>query len=304
MKHYFYLILLVLILCVGCGDQQTTALPMTSPHLTDAVSPAAAALETAATDAATTGANAPAPTGKSFVKNYYKNTIFATKNYLYSTDGRGILQSPIVKSKTGEFFCPKSKEHYVINSKNTTDFTISDMYVTNSYLFIVESDVEATILWRIPFCRSGSKETLHWKDRQKVYSLDETDDEGYRTVDWEDFLYADDDTVVFSTDRDGIHGIHLRTGKDIKLLKNINSSITVDEYGVPRKYNDSIYVISNSSLFRISIKDFSVKKICKKVTSLSYYAPEEDVPVHLFPTTVHKNHLYFLRKDERIQSPF
>lgn len=33
------------------------------------------------------------------------------------------------------------------------------------------------------------------------------------------------------------------------------------------------------------------------MTRLFYYAPEEDVSVSLFPTTVHKNRLYFLKKD-------
>ena len=47
----------------------------------------------------------------------------------------------------------------------------------------------------------------------------------------------------------------------------------------------------------MSVNDFSVKKVCKKVTRLFYYAPEEEVPVSLFPTTVHKNTLYFLKKD-------
>lgn len=37
----------------------------------------------------------------------YENTIFTTKNYVYSTDGEGILQAPIVKSKTALFSYPR-----------------------------------------------------------------------------------------------------------------------------------------------------------------------------------------------------
>ena len=56
-------------------------------------------------------------------------------------------------------------------------------------------------------------------------------------------------------------------------------------------------MLCKKDLYRVSVNDFSVKKICQKVTRLFYYAPEEDVSVSLFPTTVHKNRLYFLKKD-------
>ena len=302
MKQYFRLLALVLIFCTGCGAQQ----PSTNT-LTDAVSPSAIVSGAAITPEALTAAspsffpenteNSSASIGKNHTKNGYENTIFTTKNYVYSTDGEGILQAPIVKSKTGAFSYPKKGTHYVIKPDTDNDFTVSDMYVTDSYLYLVEYDTDYTNLWRIPFRRSGTKETLRWEDREKVCKLEDIIKKNSPGIDWEDFLYAEDNKVIFSSENDGIFAINLDSGKILKLFKDISYNIVVDEYGVPRKYDDTIFMLCKKDLYRVSVNDFSVKKICQKVTRLFYYAPEEDVSVSLFPTTVHKNRLYFLKKD-------
>lgn len=302
MKQYFQLLALTLIFCTGCGAQQ----PSTNT-LTDAVSPSAIVSGAAITPEALTVAspsvfpenteNSSASIGKNHTKNGYENTIFTTKNYVYSTDGEGILQAPIVKSKTGAFSYPKKGTHYVIKPDTDNDFTVSDMYVTDSYLYLVEYDTDYTNLWRIPFHRSGTKETLRWEDREKVCKLEDIIKKDSPGIDWEDFLYAEDNKVIFSSENDGIFAINLDSGKILKLFKDISYNIVVDEYGVPRKYDDTIFMLCKKDLYRVSVNDFSVKKICQKVTRLFYYAPEEDVSVSLFPTTVHKNRLYFLKKD-------
>lgn len=302
MKQYFRLLALVLIFCTGCGAQQ----PSTT-NLTDTASPSAIVSGAAITPEAVTVSGPAAlpqntvnPTvsaNKTHTKNGYENTIFTTKNYVYSTDGEGILQAPIVKSKTGAFSYPKKGSHYVIKPDTDNDFTVSDMYVTNSYLYLVEYDTDYTNLWRIPFRRSGTKETLRWEDREKVCKLEDIIKKDSPGIDWEDFLYAEDNKVIFSSENDGIFAINLVSGKILKLFKDISYNIVVDEYGVPRKYDDTIFMLCKKDLYRVSVNDFSVKKICQKVTRLFYYAPEEDVSVSLFPTTVHKNRLYFLKKD-------
>ena len=300
MKQYFRLLALALIFCTGCGAQQSS-----TANLTDTVSPSAIVSGSAVSPEAltVTGSavnpqnteNSFVPSDKSATKNGYENTIFTTKNYVYSTDGEGILQAPIVKSKTGAFSYPKKGNHYVI--KPDTSMTIEDMYVTASYLFLVEYNMDGTNLWRIPFRRSGKNETLRWKDRVKICNLENVDKKDSLSIDWEDFLYAEDNKVIFSSENDGIYAINLDSGKISKLFKDISYSIVVDEYGVPRKYNDTIFILCKRDLYRVSVNDFSVKKVCRKVTCLFYYAPEEEVPVSLFPTTVHKNTLYFLKKD-------
>lgn len=302
MKQYFRLLALVLIFCTGCGAQQAS-----TTNLTDTVSPSAIVSGAAVTPEAVTATgpaalpqntvNPTVSTSKTHTKNGYENTIFTTKNYVYSTDGEGILQAPIVKSKTGAFSYPKKGTHYVIKPDTDNDFTVSDMYVTDSYLYLVEYDTDYTNLWRIPFRRSGTKETLRWEDREKVCKLEDIIKKDSPGIDWEDFLYAEDNKVIFSTENDGIFAINLDSGKILKLFKDISYSIVVDEYGVPRKYNDTIFILCKRDLYRVSVNDFSVKKVCRKVTCLFYYAPEEEVPVYLFPTTVHKNRLYFLKKD-------
>lgn len=302
MKQYFRLLALVLIFCTGCGAQQ----PSTT-NLTDTASPSAIVSGAAITPEAVTVSGPAAlpqntvnPTvsaSKTHTKNGYENTIFTTKNYVYSTDGEGILQAPIVKSKTGAFSYPKKGSHYVIKPDTDNDFTISDMYVTDSYLYLVEYDTDYTNLWRIPFRRSGTKETLRWEDREKVCKLEDIIKKDSPGIDWEDFLYAEDNKIIFSSENDGIFAINLDSGKILKLFKDISYNIVVDEYGVPRKYDDTIFMLCKKDLYRVSVNDFSVKKICQKVTRLFYYAPEEDVSVSLFPTTVHKNRLYFLKKD-------
>ena len=302
MKQYFRLLTLVLIFCTGCGAQQAS-----TTNLTDTASPSAIVSGAAVTPEAVT-ATGPAAlpqntvnpivsTSKTHTKNGYENTIFTTKNYVYSTDGEGILQAPIVKSKTGAFSYPKKGTHYVIKPDTDNDFTVSDMYVTDSYLYLVEYDTDYTNLWRIPFRRSGTKETLRWEDREKVCKLEDIIKKDSPGIDWEDFLYAEDNKVIFSSENDGIFAINLDSGKILKLFKDISYNIVVDEYGVPRKYDDTIFMLCKKDLYRVSVNDFSVKKICQKVTRLFYYAPEEDVSVSLFPTTVHKNRLYFLKKD-------
>lgn len=302
MKQYFRLLALVLIFCTGCGTQQAS-----TTNLTDTASPSAIVSGAAVTPEAVTATgpaalpqntvNPTVSTSKTHTKNGYENTIFTTKNYVYSTDGEGILQAPIVKSKTGAFSYPKKGTHYVIKPDTDNDFTVSDMYVTDSYLYLVEYDTDYTNLWRIPFRRSGTKETLRWEDREKVYKLEDIIKKDSPGIDWEDFLYAEDNKVIFSSENDGIFAINLDSGKILKLFKDISYNIVVDEYGVPRKYDDTIFMLCKKDLYRVSVNDFSVKKICQKVTRLFYYAPEEDVSVSLFPTTVHKNRLYFLKKD-------
>lgn len=302
MKQYFRLLALVLIFCTGCGAQQAS-----TTNLTDTASPSAIVSGAAVTPeaVAATGpaalpqntVNPTVSTSKTHTKNGYENTIFTTKNYVYSTDGEGILQAPIVKSKTGAFSYPKKGTHYVIKPDTDNDFTVSDMYVTDSYLYLVEYDTDYTNLWRIPFRRSGTKETLRWEDREKVCKLEDIIKKDSPGIDWEDFLYAEDNKVIFSSENDGIFAINLDSGKILKLFKDISYNIVVDEYGVPRKYGDTIFMLCKKDLYRVSVNDFSVKKICQKVTRLFYYAPEEDVSVSLFPTTVHKNRLYFLKKD-------
>ena len=302
MKQYFRLLALVLIFCTGCGAQQAS-----TTNLTDTASPSAIVSGAAVTPEAVTATgpaalpqntvNPTVSTSKTHTKNGYENTIFTTKNYVYSTDGEGILQAPIVKSKTGAFSYPKKGTHYVIKPDTDNDFTVSDMYVTDSYLYLVEYDTDYTNLWRIPFRRSGTKETLRWEDREKVCKLEDIIKKDSPGIDWEDFLYAEDNKVIFSSENDGIFAINLDSGKISKLFKDISYSIVVDEYGVPRKYNDTIFILCKRDLYRVSVNDFSVKKVCRKVTCLFYYAPEEEVPVYLFPTTVHKNRLYFLKKD-------
>ena len=302
MKQYFRLLALVLIFCTGCGAQQAS-----TTNLTDTASPSAIVSGAAVTPEAVTATgpaalpqntvNPTVSTCKTHTKNGYENTIFTTKNYVYSTDGEGILQAPIVKSKTGAFSYPKKGTHYVIKPDTDNDFTVSDMYVTDSYLYLVEYDTDYTNLWRIPFRRSGTKETLRWEDREKVCKLEDIIKKDSPGIDWEDFLYAEDNKVIFSSENDGIFAINLDSGKISKLFKDISYSIVVDEYGVPRKYNDTIFILCKRDLYRVSVNDFSVKKVCRKVTCLFYYAPEEEVPVYLFPTTVHKNRLYFLKKD-------
>jgi len=300
MKQYFCLLAIALIFCTGCGTQQSS-----TANLTDTVSPSAIVSGSAVSPEALTATgsavnpqnteNPFVPSDKSAAKNGYENTIFTTKNYVYSTDGEGILQAPIVKSKTGAFSYPKKGNHYVI--KPDTSMTIEDMYVTASYLFLVEYNMDDTNLWRIPFRRSGKNETLRWKDRVKICNLENVDKKDSLSIDWEDFLYAEDNKVIFSSENDGIYAINLDSGKISKLFKDISYSIVVDEYGVPRKYNDTIFILCKRDLYRVSVNDFSVKKVCRKITCLFYYAPEEEVPVSLFPTTVHKNTLYFLKKD-------
>lgn len=300
MKQYFCLLALALIFCTGCGTQQSS-----TANLTDTVSPSAIVSGSAVSPGAlaATGSavnpqnteNSFVPSDKSATKNGYENTIFTTKNYVYSTDGEGILQAPIVKSKTGAFSYPKKGNHYVIEPD--TSMTIVDMYVTASYLFLVEYNMDGTNLWRIPFRRSGKNETLRWKDRVKICNLENIDKKDSLSIDWEDFLYAEDNKVIFSSKNDGIYAINLDSGKISKLFKDISYSIVVDEYGVPRKYNDTIFILCKRDLYRVSVNDFSVKKVCRKVTCLFYYAPEEEVPVSLFPTFVHKKILYFLKKD-------
>ena len=302
MKQYFRLLALVLIFCTGCGTQQAS-----TTNLTDTASPSAIVSGAAVTPEAVTATgpaalpqntvNPTVSTSKTHTKNGYENTIFTTKNYVYSTDGEGILQAPIVKSKTGAFSYPKKGTHYVIKPDTDNDFTVSDMYVTDSYLYLVEYDTDYTNLWRIPFRRSGTKETLRWEDREKVCKLEDIIKKDSPGIDWEDFLYAEDNKVIFSSENDGIFAINLDSGKILKLFKDISYNIVVDEYGVPRKYGDTIFMLCKKDLYRVSVNDFSVKKICQKVTRLFYYAPEEDVSVSLFPTTVHKNRLYFLKKD-------
>ena len=302
MKQYFRLLALVLIFCTGCGAQQAS-----TTNLTDTASPSAIVSGAAVTPEAVTATgpaalpqntvNPTVSTSKTHTKNGYENTIFTTKNYVYSTDGEGILQAPIVKSKTGAFSYPKKGTHYVIKPDTDNDFTVSDMYVTDSYLYLVEYDTDYTNLWRIPFRRSGTKETLSWEDREKVCKLEDIIKKDSPGIDWEDFLYAEDNKVIFSSENDGIYAINLDSGKILKLFKDISYNIVVDEYGVPRKYDDTIFMLCKKDLYRVSVNDFSVKKICQKVTRLFYYAPEEDVSVSLFPTTVHKNRLYFLKKD-------
>ncbi len=302
MKQYFRLLALVLIFCTGCGAQQAS-----TTNLTDTASPSAIVSGAAVTPEAVTATgpaalpqntvNPTVSTSKTHTKNGYENTIFTTKNYVYSTDGEGILQAPIVKSKTGAFSYPKKGTHYVIKPDTDNDFTVSDMYVTDSYLYLVEYDTDYTNLWRIPFRRSGTKETLRWEDREKVCKLEDIIKKDSPGIDWEDFLYAEDNKVIFSSENDGIFAINLDSGKILKLFKDISYNIVVDEYGVPRKYGDTIFMLCKKDLYRVSVNDFSVKKICQKVTRLFYYAPEEDVSVSLFPTTVHKNRLYFLKKD-------
>ena len=302
MKQYFRLLALVLIFCTGCGAQQAS-----TTNLTDTASPSAIVSGAAVTPEAVTATgpaalpqntvNPTVSTSKTHTKNGYENTIFTTKNYVYSTDGEGILQAPIVKSKTGAFSYPKKGTHYVIKPDTDNDFTVSDMYVTDSYLYLVEYDTDYTNLWRIPFRRSGTKETLRWEDREKVCKLEDIIKKDSPGIDWEDFLYAEDNKVIFSSENDGIFAINLDSGKILKLFKDISYNIVVDEYGVPRKYDDTIFMLCKKDLYRVSVNDFSVKKICQKVTRLFYYAPEEDVSVSLFPTTVHKNRLYFLKKD-------
>lgn len=302
MKQYFRLLALVLIFCTGCGARQAS-----TTNLTDTASPSAIVSGAAVTPEAVTATGSAAlpqntvnptvSTSKTHTKNGYENTIFTTKNYVYSTDGEGILQAPIVKSKTGAFSYPKKGTHYVIKPDTDNDFTVSDMYVTDSYLYLVEYDTDYTNLWRIPFRRSGTKETLRWEDREKVCKLEDIIKKDSPGIDWEDFLYAEDNKVIFSSENDGIFAINLDSGKILKLFKDISYNIVVDEYGVPRKYDDTIFMLCKKDLYRVSVNDFSVKKICQKVTRLFYYAPEEDVSVSLFPTTVHKNRLYFLKKD-------
>lgn len=302
MKQYFRLLALVLIFCTGCGAQQAS-----TTNLTDTASPSAIVSGAAVTPEAVTATgpatlpqntvNPTVSTSKTHTKNGYENTIFTTKNYVYSTDGEGILQAPIVKSKTGAFSYPKKGTHYVIKPDTDNDFTVSDMYVTDSYLYLVEYDTDYTNLWRIPFRRSGTKETLRWEDREKVCKLEDIIKKDSPGIDWEDFLYAEDNKVIFSSENDGIFAINLDSGKILKLFKDISYNIVVDEYGVPRKYGDTIFMLCKKDLYRVSVNDFSVKKICQKVTRLFYYAPEEEVSVSLFPTTVHKNRLYFLKKD-------
>lgn len=302
MKQYFRLLALVLIFCTGCGAQQAS-----TTNLTDTASPSAIVSGAAVTPEAVTATdpaalpqntvNPTVSTSKTHTKNGYENTIFTTKNYVYSTDGEGILQAPIVKSKTGAFSYPKKGTHYVIKPDTDNDFTVSDMYVTDSYLYLVEYDTDYTNLWRIPFRRSGTKETLRWEDREKVCKLEDIIKKDSPGINWEDFLYAEDNKVIFSSENDGIFAINLDSGKILKLFKDISYNIVVDEYGVPRKYDDTIFMLCKKDLYRVSVNDFSVKKICQKVTRLFYYAPEEDVSVSLFPTTVHKNRLYFLKKD-------
>lgn len=301
MKQYFQLLALTLIFCTGCGAQQ----PSTNA-LTDAVSPSAIVSGAAITPEALTAAspsvfpenteNSSASIGKNHTKNGYENTIFTTKNYVYSTDGEGILQAPIVKSKTGAFSYPKKGNHYVI--KPDTSMTIEDMYVTASYLFLVEYNMDGTNLWRIPFRRSGTKETLRWKDRVKICNLDNFDKKDSLSIDWEDFLYAEDDKIIFSSENNCIYAINLDSGKISRPFKDVGSYIVVDEYGVPRKYDDTIFLLCNKDLYRMSVNDFSVKKVCKKVTRLIFIMRRKKrIPVSLFPTTVHKNTLYFLKKD-------
>ena len=178
MKQYFRLLALVLIFCTGCGAQQAS-----TTNLTDTASPSAIVSGAAVTPEAVTATgpaalpqntvNPTVSTSKTHTKNGYENTIFTTKNYVYSTDGEGILQAPIVKSKTGAFSYPKKGTHYVIKPDTDNDFTVSDMYVTDSYLYLVEYDTDYTNLWRIPFRRSGTKETLRWEDREKVCKLED-----------------------------------------------------------------------------------------------------------------------------------
>ena len=300
MKQYFCLLALALIFCTGCGVQQSS-----TANLTDTVSPSAIVSGSAVSPEALTATgsavnlqnteNSFVPSDKSAAKNGYENTIFTTKNYVYSTDGEGILQAPIVKSKTGAFSYPKKGNHYVIEPD--TSMTIEDMYVTDSYLFLVEYNMDGTNLWRIPFRRSVKNETLRWEDRVKICNLENVDKKDSLSIDWEDFLYAEDNKVIFSSENDGIYAINLDSGKISKLFKDISYSIVVDEYGVPRKYNDTIFILCKRDLYRVSVNDFSVKKVCRKVTCLFYYAPEEEVPVYLFPTFVHKKILYFLKKD-------
>lgn len=302
MKQYFRLLALVLIFCTGCGAQQAS-----TTNLTDTASPSAIVSGAAVTPEAVTATgpaalpqntvNPTVSTSKTHTKNGYENTIFTTKNYVYSTDGEGILQAPIVKSKTGAFSYPKKGTHYVIKPDTDNDFTVSDMYVTDSYLYLVEYDTDYTNLWRIPFRRSGTKETLRWEDREKVCKLEDIIKKDSPGIDWEDFLYAEDDKIIFSSENNCIYAINLDSGKISRPFKDVGSYIVVDEYGVPRKYDDTIFLLCNKDLYRMSVNDFSVKKVCKKVTRLFYYAPEEEVPVSLFPTTVHKNTLYFLKKD-------
>ena len=141
MKQYFRLLALVLIFCTGCGAQQAS-----TTNLTDTASPSAIVSGAAVTPEAVTATgpaalpqntvNPTVSTSKTHTKNGYENTIFTTKNYVYSTDGEGILQAPIVKSKTGAFSYPKKGTHYVIKPDTDNDFTVSDMYVTDSYLYL------------------------------------------------------------------------------------------------------------------------------------------------------------------------
>lgn len=209
MKQYFRLLALVLIFCTGCGAQQAS-----TTNLTDTASPSAIVSGAAVTPEAVTATgpatlpqntvNPTVSTSKTHTKNGYENTIFTTKNYVYSTDGEGILQAPIVKSKTGAFSYPKKGTHYVIKPDTDNDFTVSDMYVTDSYLYLVEYDTDYTNLWRIPFRRSGTKETLRWEDREKVCKLEDIIKKDSPGIDWEDFLYAEDNKVIFSSENDGI----------------------------------------------------------------------------------------------------
>lgn len=69
---------------------------------------------------------------------------------------------------------------------------------------LVEYDTDYTNLWRIPFRRSGTKETLRWEDREKVCKLEDIIKKDSPGIDWEDFLYAEDNKVIFSSENDGI----------------------------------------------------------------------------------------------------
>ena len=62
-------------------------------------------------------------------------------------------------------------------------------------------------------------------------------------IDWEDFLYAEDNKVIFSSENDGILQSIWTPEKFLKLFKDISYNIVVDEYGVPRKYDDTIFML-------------------------------------------------------------
>ena len=170
-------------------------------------------------------------TSKTHTKNGYENTIFTTKNYVYSTDGEGILQAPIVKSKTGAFSYPKKGTHYVIKPDTDNDFTVSDMSVTDSYLEQIVSltDIESLLSGK----RNGFQKDIieTWNVYQffalkgRIYAILNANQLTYSSRDDDNYVYDEDFEDDYKTYDYKLSVVSFRAsdGKDLRYETQMNT---------------------------------------------------------------------------------